>query len=322
MFTIDAEIKDLHVKERNMAKAFFSMNNHQVATPEMMSEEARSYIIFFREADGKISAYIGIHLLLTGRKLFYSHTSNPFPERDLSSVEEEARSFAEGLGAMIDEVDLATMSHEAREQWIDSQDIFNAEREKTATPATSAIPGEGPAVSEAYMSAQQQRVQPPPQVQSVEQHTPSQHVPGSAVPRSTQSQPEAAPLTPSIPTSSQDERDQPQSVLQHITEERNVPDAHTKQPVAAAQESSSRRQADKTANGAHTGKEARESPEPASTIVVPASTSPKERLTTIQKAIKAGIVRSAKPMVKKDVHAATGVVSRDREALARLLASF
>src|SRR5271169_871121 len=135
MFIIETDIKDLKVKERNMVKAFFSMNNHQVATPEMMSEEARSYIIFFREAEGKMSAYIGIHLLLTGRKLFYSHTSNPFSERDLNSVEEEAQTFTEGLGAMLDEVNLSTMSRDAKEHWIDSQDIFISELEKSAVPA-------------------------------------------------------------------------------------------------------------------------------------------------------------------------------------------
>ncbi len=53
MFTIDTDIKDLNVRERNMMKAFFSMNNHQVATPEMMSEEARSYVIFFQRSRGE-----------------------------------------------------------------------------------------------------------------------------------------------------------------------------------------------------------------------------------------------------------------------------
>ncbi len=56
--------------EKNLVKAFFSMNNHQIATPEMMLEDARSYIMFFREPGGKLSAYIGLQLLATGRKLF------------------------------------------------------------------------------------------------------------------------------------------------------------------------------------------------------------------------------------------------------------
>ncbi len=42
----------------------------------------------------------------------------------------------------------------------------------------------------------------------------------------------------------------------------------------------------------------------------------------LQKAIKAGIVKGPKLRGKRDAQALSGVVSRDREALARLLASF
>jgi hypothetical protein len=42
----------------------------------------------------------------------------------------------------------------------------------------------------------------------------------------------------------------------------------------------------------------------------------------MQKAINAGIVKPPKVSIRKEAQAATGVVSRDREALARLLTSF
>jgi hypothetical protein len=42
----------------------------------------------------------------------------------------------------------------------------------------------------------------------------------------------------------------------------------------------------------------------------------------MQEAIKAGIARPPKQMQNKQAPAATGVVSREREALARLLTSF
>ncbi|HYA87146.1 MAG TPA: hypothetical protein VEI57_08800 [Nitrospirota bacterium] len=324
---MDADIKDLKVKERNMAKAFFSMNNHQVATPEMMSEEARSYIIFFREADGKMSAYIGIHLLLTGRKLFYSHTSNPFSERDLLSVEEEARSFAEGLGAMLDEVDLSTMSRDAREHWIDSQDIFTSERETSAAPAASATPEQAPSVAENLsITRQQPQLQPAPAAQSVEQPTHTQTEPASSIPQSSefhQDQPEPAPLTPTVPPSPQEGQDRQQSVQHHISPTPIVPDSATTTAVLPPQAKSGMRQAEKTAPAAHPKEEGRESTELVNKKEVLASTVPKERLSSIiQKAMKAGIVWPTKQTLKKDVKAATGVVSRDREALARLLASF
>jgi hypothetical protein len=42
----------------------------------------------------------------------------------------------------------------------------------------------------------------------------------------------------------------------------------------------------------------------------------------IQRAIKAGVVKAPKPQLKKEIHSASGIVSRDKEALARLLSSF
>jgi len=321
MFIIDTDIKDLKAKERNMAKAFFSMNNHQVATPEMMSEEARSYVIFFREADGKMSAYIGIHLILTGRKLFYSHTSNPFLERDLSSVEEEALSFAEGLGAMLDEVNLSTMSRDAKEHWIDSQDIFISELEKSAVPADPATSAPAASVIEAIFIPQQQaKLQPDPPAQSVEQIPQAQPVPASAIPKSSQAQQaqsEEVPPLPMVPLSPQEQQSQVQSVLQHNLSE-PVDHEPKKIPDLVSQQKSLK-QAEKVTSAVHPKEESREIPEQAYTKAVHASTLQKDQLNIIQEAIKAGVV---KPALKKDVQTATRVVSRDREALARLLASF
>ena len=103
MFVIEKNITDLNIREKNVLKLLFSMNVHQVATPEMILEEARSYILFFRETGGKVSAYIALHLTVTNRKLYYVHSSNPFPEGEMETVEQEALEFAEGLGAVLDE---------------------------------------------------------------------------------------------------------------------------------------------------------------------------------------------------------------------------
>jgi hypothetical protein len=324
MFIIETDIKDLKVKERNMVKAFFSMNNHQVATPEMMSEEARSYIILFREADGKMSAYIGIHLLLTGRKLFYSHTSNPFSERDLNSVEEEARTFAEGLGAMLDEVNLSTMTRDAKEHWIDAQEIFISEHDKSVSPAVPVMTSPTASVAETLVIPQQQpKLQPEPPGQSVEQIHQAQPLPASAVPQSSQAQQIQSKTVPSLitdPSSPMGQRNQEQSVLQHNLSEPIVHEPQT--TPALVPPKSQKTPAEKAAPAARAKEEIREFPERANTKAAHASTLPKERLNIIQEAIKAGIVKPAKSTLKKDVKTSAGVVSRDREALARLLASF
>lgn len=310
MFTIDISIKDLNVRERNMIKAFFSMNNHQVATPEMMLEDARSYIMFFRESSGKISAYIGIHLLLTGRKLFYSHSSNPFPEQEISSVEEDARIFAEGLGAMLDEVDFTKMDHREKMLWIDTQDIFSAQHEKPEVSVAAE-----PAIPAPQEPVQARQVTAPPSPQSPEisetEQTPPHVSPAQQIPpaeniqRPVHAVPQQASPAPAV----QEEEAAPALPVPTVTAP--APQAKTRQQNAP-----------KIASAGKGEENIEEEYETDATGDSPVSSASRERLEILQSAIKAGIVKPPKPSRKKDTQSASGVVSRDREALARLLTSF
>src|ERR1700690_3983447 len=141
MFTIDPKITEKDLKGKNIFKVLLSMNNHQVATPETSLEEARSYVFFFREGRNRLSAYIGLHLLLTDRKLIYAHSANPFLEDQLLEIEDEARDFAEYLGALMDEVDLASMSDLEQDRWIEEQGIFST---KTHPEVAAAVPVPAP----------------------------------------------------------------------------------------------------------------------------------------------------------------------------------
>jgi len=123
MFTTDLTIVDLKIRERNLYKAIFSMNFHQVATPELGVDEARCYIFFFREKD-KFSAYIVLYMPNSERRLFYTYSSNPFPEADLPLVENIARSFGEEMGFFLDEKSFASSSSAEKNLWIDEQPLF------------------------------------------------------------------------------------------------------------------------------------------------------------------------------------------------------
>jgi hypothetical protein len=135
MFTIDPNITDAQLKEKDLYKAFFSLNTHEVATPDMSLEEARSYVFFFREGKGRLSVYIGLHLIHTDRKLFYTNSANPFLEDVLQDIEDEARNFSEGLGALLDEVDFAKMSDLEKSEWIEGQSIFGQKKEPECAPS-------------------------------------------------------------------------------------------------------------------------------------------------------------------------------------------
>jgi len=143
MFTIDPNITEKDLRGRHIFKVLLSMNVHQVATPETSLEDARSYVFFIREVRNRISVYIGIHLLLTDRKLIYAHSANPFVEDKMLEVEEEARDFAEYMGAMMDEAHFAGMSDLEQDCWIDVQGFFSTKTQPEAAPVS-----EQPAVPE------------------------------------------------------------------------------------------------------------------------------------------------------------------------------
>jgi hypothetical protein len=145
MFTADPNITDLKVKEKGIHKVLFSMNIHQVATPELSAEDARSYVIFFREGSS-LSAYIGIYFMRTDRRFFYSYTANPFPFEGLSDVEDEARGFVEDMGFVLDEINIGGMSLDEKNRWLDEQPMFS--RTKLAEPQAAAPrPAQRPAAS-------------------------------------------------------------------------------------------------------------------------------------------------------------------------------
>jgi hypothetical protein len=262
MFTIDPKITEKDLKKKNLFKAFHSMNNHQVATPETSLEEARSYVFFAREGKNRISAYIGLHLLYTDRKLFYAHSGNPFLEEGLQDVEEEARYFAEDMGAMLDEVDFAGLSEREQDKWIDGQSIFSQKKMPEVAPAE----------------------QSPQRVES------------EAASATVQSPASPGQLTPAPEVTRDPERTATSG--QRVTQARRPESQAQKTPLEVPVEAQV--------------EEAKASPLAAA----------KHRQEMQQNAAAINLDTVPKQTVKKKAFSATGVVSRDREALARLLTSF
>jgi len=269
MFTIDPNITAVPLKEKKLFKVLFSMNTHQVATPEMGLAEARSYVFFFHEGNKRLSAYIGIYLFLADRRFFYPYSGNPFLENEMGTVEEEARSFVDDLGAMLDELDCAHMSDLEMDSWIETQDLFSR------TPAPEAKPEAQPVAALQPETLQAAPKQQPPQMPPVPQMT-----------LETQAAPVSTP-----PVSSEPQRVQPSAAAPS--------QAPAMQPVAEPQP-------------AQTGK--------ASTDPLAAAATTGQDI--IQKTVKAEITKAPKQLPKQGPASPTGVVSRNREALARLLTSF
>lgn len=294
MFTIDEKITEGDLKERNLFKAFFSMNTHQVATPEMSLEEARSYVFIFHEGRKRLSAYIGIHLLITDRKLFYVQSANPFLEDEVEEIEEEALTFAESLGAMLDEVDLTDLSDSEKQRWIKDQGIF-AQKKEAETPAAAPVPEPQPeeiAPMQAAAPVQPVPVQQPAPVVTPQPEAQIQH-PQIQQPPPIVQQPAAPVVVDSVPSVS-------------IPRETVAPVAA---PVTTAPE------VEQLANNQNAA--------PAMPSTKPLAARAVKRQDVVQKTVHAANVPpQKKSMNNKETPSSTGVVSRDREALARLLTSF
>ena len=227
MFTINAGITDLQVKDRNLFKILYSMNSHPVAAPDMSVEEARCYILFFSEGPN-LSAYIGLYLPNTDRKFFYSYATNPFPYEAAADVEADARTFAEDMGFLLDEINVSGMAAEDRNHWIEEQDIFSsvkrvAEDEEAAEAAEeeahSAEEGSGPE-KEAAPEESPQPEEEPNAERKEEQPAPVETAPAAATASPPQKQepqeaPAAAQTAPAaVPTAPQPEPVLPQQAYQ------------------------------------------------------------------------------------------------------------
>jgi hypothetical protein len=279
MFTIDNKITDLKIREGNIVKVFLSMNNHTVATPEMMPEEAKSYVFILREGGKRFSAFIRLHFLHTDRKLFYSYSSNPFSEDEMPDVEAEARYFAEDLGAMLDEMDFADLSDLEHDRWIEEQGIFSNNEPGVSLTEAAVTSKEPPSV-----------VLPPAQTPQPAQPAikPEIFVVPAQTAHSAQQIIKPEPSVASMQT--------PQPAKPVIKPEPFAAQARTVQPAPIVK------------------------PEPS---IAPKKLAVSGKPENIgQMAAAHNIAKPLNQIAKKEAPSTSGCVSRDREALARLLASF
>ncbi len=186
------------------------MNFHQVATPELGVDEARCYMFFFREGE-KLSAYIVLYMPSTERRLFYTYSSNPFPEADLPMVEEIARAFGEEMGFFLDEKSFTSSSVAEKNLWIDEQPLFGfktpEEREDAArTEETAAEPAAQtpPPTAPVKEGADTITAPAPPVAQQIPlatEYQPAPAAPSPPAPPSPPAAPEYNQPAPPLPTS-------------------------------------------------------------------------------------------------------------------------
>ncbi len=322
MFTIDPNITELNVKEKDIAKLFFSMNSPQIATPELSTEDARCYVLVFRGGN-TYQVYIGLFLLTSGRRFYYTYSGNPVSAPSMEEALDDASRFAEEMGFILDELKLSGMSVDDRNQWFDSQSMFAppkppeapapepASADKIAAPAEEqkpepSIPAEAAAEKpEAPAAMPAPAVAVAPAAPGASVITAQQIFPDEPRTAAPQTAP-AAPAVPvqQIPVQQPPVQQPPQQAQTPAVEEHPEPAAPPEPPVAQAPQ----KQAVPRQKATPAPPEDEESSEEAA-----------------MESASSGVKQSPqaqKPRSKKAIQAATGTVSREYEALARLLASF
>ncbi len=275
MFSVDSNITNTTIRMKNPYKVFFSMNIHQVTNPEMSLEDARSYVFFTREERETIAVCVGLHFLRSGRKLFYSHSANPFPEAEAPGIEDDARRFTEDLGAVLDGIDFSKMSDSEKAAWLGNLEILSDEKEVV-------VDRQEPAPAEAM-----------PQSADAAGVT-------SVQAASSASFSETASVRP--PESVQG----PETVPAPVKPQSRITEASYERPALSQQ--APVQGTDRKASGR---RKRTEEDRPVQAV---------HRVT--DDAVKAGEVKAPNARMKKDSRNAAGFISREKEALARLLASF
>lgn len=314
MFTIDATITDLKVRERNLFKVLFSMNTHQVATPELSVEEARSYIFFFRDG-GKVQIYVGLYFISTDRRMYYTHSSNPFPEAQMADVEDEARAFAEGLGAMLDEIDFGKLSTDDKNRWIEEQEFLSGKKED---PPVAVQPAVASSSSPTPQPPAEQPPAPIPQPAPLQQ-SPVIQTPIQTAPAAPPVQP--APVQPLVMQPVQTVPVPPPPAMLPPLQATPVPQAPIAQPAPPVPQAAPSMLTMPPLDVAPAQRSVRPriSPPQAAENGITAVRMPDD---VLEQAVKEGVVKAPKAQLKKDIRSTTGTISRDKEALARLMASF
>jgi hypothetical protein len=302
MFVVDPNITDLQVKEKVISKAYFSMNSPQIATPELSVEEARCYILLFRTGNS-YSAYIGLYLPNSERSFYYTFSGNPIPEEGLNEALDEATRFAEEMGFLLDELKLAGMSVDERNQWIEDQAIFGYRGK--ADDKAGEKPAEKTEAKLVEKTAEKAEVNPALQPAAVEQ--PPRMIEPQTVPEEPKAvqkpepQPEVAPSLEERPA-------------MELPETPSVPPAKVAPP--APETPAPRIAAPPKQQPASAQRKPQAQPEAAAARV------PQDQEEPAQPAARPAPVKPQKPRARKTVQSTTGTVNREYEALARLLASF
>ena len=124
MFELLSNIQSVPIDREALTMIHHGMNKVRVSVGEHNSEPSEVYIITGR-ADSNLETYIIFYMLEPGIHVVYGFDQNPYDPAFHEKVLEEATTFVEEMGSILEEVPLQTMTPEQRAAWFDKEVLYS-----------------------------------------------------------------------------------------------------------------------------------------------------------------------------------------------------
>ena len=124
MFIPNLSVKSLTVKAEDVLELFESLNVPLIQVPDHSSEPTQAYICSVKKEGGKFGFYIFLHLKTSNVGTMYENDKIANSKAEYYTIKEEAMSFAESMGLMMENSYFQKLSAEKKEEKMRDCPIF------------------------------------------------------------------------------------------------------------------------------------------------------------------------------------------------------
>lgn len=131
MFVYDEQHKGLSPTEKEkLVGVFHSVNKPKIVAGDRPAEATRAFICTFQDNSKSFQIQVLLYLTQTDMKMRYRPTSGGFGQDQYKEFEEEALSFVESMGFMMDNLNLDKLTPSQRKNALAALPIFEEKAQK------------------------------------------------------------------------------------------------------------------------------------------------------------------------------------------------
>ena len=124
MFELLSNMQSVPIAPDSISMIHRGMNKVRVSVGDHVSEPSEVYIITGL-SNGKLETYIIFFMLEPGIPVVYGYVQNPYNTTQREQVTEEAVTFVEEMGSILEEVPWATMNSDERASWVEREILYS-----------------------------------------------------------------------------------------------------------------------------------------------------------------------------------------------------